>query len=83
MHLTYTQGASIFVGIDEMEGNMSVKITKQDWVIGAIWRMAARKHLHRGDVLTLLMDRAKLPKAKAVQLASHWFRSRWIYGKAA
>ncbi len=62
---------------------MAVQITKQDWVIGAIWRLARRRRFHRADLLNLLMERAKLPKVKDVQLASHWLRSNWIYGKAA
>jgi hypothetical protein len=46
---------------------------KQDWIIGSLYRHAARCSLPRETVEMLLASRAGMKPAAAAQLAGHWF----------
>lgn len=51
---------------------MSTKFTKQDFVLGAIWRLAIRRRLNRRAVAALMVSRLRFTPAKAEQVAAHW-----------
>jgi hypothetical protein len=51
----------------------STIFTKQDFTLGALFRLAAKRRLPRGVVETLMVERARLPLRVAKQLAGHWF----------
>jgi hypothetical protein len=52
---------------------MAHPFTKQDFTIGAIYRLGASRRLARSVIETLLVERARLKAATARQLAGHWF----------
>lgn len=51
-------------------------LSPRDFTIGAIQRMASRRRFDRCAVRRLLVDRAGLSDAKAMQLADIWFA--WV-----
>jgi hypothetical protein len=54
-----------------MAGSM---FKKQDWVIGAIYRLFASKKIDQASAVKLLTDRANINQKAAVQTATIWAR---------
>jgi hypothetical protein len=50
-------------------------MAKQDWTIGAIYRLGRARKFDRPSLVALLTKRAKLPEMKSRQLAGHWLAS--------
>jgi hypothetical protein len=57
-----------------------MKLDKQDFVIGAIDRIAVRRGLSPEVVENLLVDRAGLTPRAASCLSAHWFSTQFKHG---
>lgn len=60
-----------------------MKLTRQDFKIGAIDRMAVRRGLTETEVASLLARRAGLLDKQAAVLARHWFDQQYRHGGIA
>lgn len=52
-----------------------MRLAKEDFTIGAIYRIGVRRRLNRETLARLLIDRAKMHSTKAEQLVAHWLTS--------
>ena len=57
-----------------------MKLSRADFVIGAIDRMAVRRGIDASTVRELLVTRAGLSGKAAVHLAAHWFSEQFRHG---
>lgn len=58
-------------------------LSKLDFTLGAIDRMAVRKGISRSQVETLLNTRVGLSAKEAAALAGHWFDAQYRHGGIA
>jgi hypothetical protein len=58
-------------------------LTREDFTIGAIERLAVRRGIGRAAVEELLNSRAGLSRMRARQLAGHWFDTQYRHGGIA
>jgi hypothetical protein len=61
----------------------AVKLSRQDFTIGAIDRMAVRRGIDRATVERLLHTRARLTERSARFLAGQWFNTEYHHGGIA
>jgi hypothetical protein len=52
---------------------MNATFTKQDFIIGSLYRLGAKRSLPRSTVEALLIERASMKPGAAGVLAGHWF----------
>lgn len=55
-------------------------LTKADWVLGAIYRLAIRRCLPQEVVERLMHSKASLSENAARRLAGHWFSQQYRHG---
>lgn len=51
---------------------MAKKLAKQDFTLGALYKLGARRGFNRETLVVLMVNRCRLSEAKAKQLAGHW-----------
>lgn len=49
-----------------------MRLLKQDFTLGAIYRIGAARGFDSATLVRLMVDRAKMPQRAAEQLAAHW-----------
>jgi hypothetical protein len=57
-----------------------MKLSRQDFIIGAIDRMAVRRGIDQSTVECLLHSRARLTERSAKYLAGQWFSKEYRHG---
>lgn len=55
-------------------------LSRQDFIIGAIDRIAVRKGIGRDAVRELMVSRAGLTRNAADNLSAHWFSEQYRHG---
>lgn len=50
-----------------------MRLSKEDFTIGAIYRVASHQWVRRSEAEALLVKRTSMTEPKAKQLAEHWY----------